>query len=275
MLQYVNNYHIKVMTYSAVPALAFVVIASWLTGRFVLSELWGMLVAVALVVAGTNIVGKRLMQKATDEGTRLVDLMADQCDPQALVDEGATIAGRMKAPLNEEAAWFASYYCLALDDIGRTEEAARYADMLRASMAAARRPEARAAICLHMEPAIRRLLGPETALAALNEAQKSLDAAGAPADDAHRRYIEWERSVLAAEADGDDEQLAELMRHVVETPSYQRRMRAEAAWERACALRRLGDADGEQESLRAAVREGNKLACASKARARLDELDRG
>lgn len=272
MLPYIKNYRVKVFLYSVLPALAFVAAATFLTGRLVLSEVWGMLTAVALVVLGTQLVGRHYIDKASDEANRLVGLFMDDCDPQALVDEGAEVAERMKPPYDEWAAWFASYYCLALADLGRTADAARYADALRASMAAAKKPAERAAICLHMEPPVRSLLGAEVALATLEEAQAALDAAGVPAQDSRRGYIDWERRVLEAQRDGRDAEAADLLAHVRQTSTYQARMRAQAAWEESQAARRLGDEGRERECLRFVVERGNRLACAGKARARLAEL---
>lgn len=273
MLPYVKNYLIKTYVLSPLPALVFVVVATLATGRSVLFEPWGLLTAVALVMLGTFFVGKWMADAAIDEATRLVNLFSNGCDPQAFVDGGSSIASRMRPPFDEGASWYASYYCLALLDIGRAREAAKFADDLRISVDKARKPAMRAAICLHLEPPVRRLLGAEAALKVLDQAETDFNAANVPEGNDHRRYIAGERSILLAQRDGDDERLAELLSCVRQASAGEQRARVEAAWEEAGAERRLGHADRERSCLGFVVERGNLLSCVREARARLDELE--
>lgn len=273
MLPYVKNYLIKTYVLSPLPALIFVVVATLATGRPVLFEPWGMLTAVALVMLGTFFVGKWMADAAIGEAAGLVNLFSSGCDPQAFVDGGGSIASRMKPPFDEGASWYASYYCLALLDIGRTREAAKLADDLRISVDKTRKPATRAAICLHMEPPVRRLLGSEAALKVLDHAEIDLDSANVPDEDGHRRYLSGERSILVARRDGDDERLVELLSRVRQASPGELRARVEAAWEEAEAEHRLGHVDRERSCLRFVVERGNLLSCVSKAHDRLNELE--
>lgn len=273
MLPYVKNYLIKTYVLSPLPALVFVVVTTLATGRPVLFEPWGMLTAVALVMLGTVFIGKWMADAAIDEATGLVNLFSNGCDPQAFVDGGSAIASRMRPPFDEGASWYASYYCLALLDVGRAREAAELADDLRISVDKARKPATRAAICLHLEPPVRRLLGAESALKALDQAEADLNAANVPDGSDQRRYISGERNILLAQRDGDDEKLAGLLSRVRQASAGERRARVEAAWEEAGAERRLDHVDRERSCLRFVVERGNLLSCVRKARVRLNELE--
>ncbi len=274
MLPFVKNYLIKTSVLSPLPALIFVVVATLVTGRPVLFEPWGMLTAVALVVLGTLLIGKRMADLAFDEASRLVNLFSNGCDPQAFVDKGSSITSRMRPPFDESASWYASYYCLALLDLGRIHEAVKLADGLRISVDKARRPATRAALCLHMEPPVRQLLGPEAALKALDQAEADLNAANVPDGNDHRQYLSGERDILLAQRDGDDERLADLLSRVREASAGELRARVEAAWEEAGAAQRLDHVERELLCLRFVVDRGNLLSCVREARERLHELER-
>lgn len=272
MLPYVKNYLIRTYLLIIAVPVAFIVIMSLATGSFVLAQPWGIGSTVGLTILATIAVARPMITAATNEAEQLVSLYDEQCDPPAFIEQGAAIAGRIVPPYDDWGAWYTSAFALAFADVGKTEYATRLVEGMRTSALAAKKPGARAGICLHMEPPIKRLLGIDLALEALSEAERNLEGSTDPVDADRLKFIAWERSLLTAERDGDDEKLVELLSHVSSTPSYPQRKRVEAAWEESQAQRRLGDAARERECLDYVIENGNKLSCVASARERLAEL---
>lgn len=273
MLPYFKKYLIAAYALSVLIPVASLAAFSVVMGGNVVKTLPGLFSSLMLFVACLYALPRIMGQQADRKADAIVSLYNDACDPPAFLEQAAVPAGAVKAPYTEAGSWFLSFYALALADEGRAEEAARIGENMRASAAQTQDPKVRAALFVNMEPVVLRLLGAQVALGVVEEAERLLAGAMDEESAQRRNFLAWERSVLGARLDGDDDVLAEKFEHVRSQAAYPLRMRVLAAADEAEVRRRQGDAARERECLRFVAEHGNRLPAAAAAQARLTELD--
>lgn len=271
MLPYFKGYKMAVYVVAAIAP--FVVLYAWsaLAGRNMFSTLEGMVALVVVFFACLLGLSRVLGNKADQKADALVSLYNDACDPPAFLEQGEPLAQVIEPPYTEAGSWFLSFYALALDDVGRTSEAAAIGTAMVEGAKHAPNPVVRAGLLVNMEPVVVRLFGPEAALGVIDEAEAALTQAGAQLDD-RENFLSWERAILQARRDGNDEELLGRFSQIYMSASYLPRMRVQAAEEVAAILRRRGDAAGERAALTFVVEHGNRLPAVRAARERLAEL---
>lgn len=268
MLPYFKRYSI----YVCVIAVALPVAAStaWplLTGQMMASQIGGLVGMLVLFAAGLFI-GYAVFGRRADALTEsYLAKYNDDCDPQALIDEGASLAKAIRTPCDQSGSWFLGYYAQALLEVGRADEAKAVRSGLRESVDAAKTPAAKLGILVNLLPLEEKVEG-DAAAAALAEEGAALceqmgDAAGQLGE-----FVDGQRKVIEAKLSDDPEKLASLAEAVRESDRYPARIRVEYAWQEASARYRLGDSEGERLCLRFVEENGGSLALARKARERL------
>lgn len=271
MLPYFKKYSILAAAGGAAMTVLIISIWSSLVGTYVVSTVPGLLAALALLVVCSIWAANVANRMADGKAANLVALYNEACDPAAFVEQGSSVARAIKSPYSEQGTWYLSFYALALADEGRSEEAADIGKSMLEAARMATDPDKKSSILVNVEPVILRLFGPEAALGVIAEAEASAQAAGA-GDGARARYLSWERGLLEALRDGDENALAKKYAHVRMGEGYPLRMRVIDALAEAAIHRRRGDVSRERECLEFAAERGGGLPAAREARERLSSM---
>lgn len=272
MLPYFKRYTV----YVSIIAIALPVLAStiWplVTGQLMGASIGGLISMFALFILGM-FVGYAIFGKRADAETeKMLAKYNDDCDPQALVDEGSKLAHSIQFPCDQSGSWFLAYYAQALLDLGRTDEAKAIQDGIANSFAAAKKPSQKLGILANLLPLAEKSKGPEAALELANEGIRLCD--GMPDGGASqiREFLESQRKVLQAEESDDPADLSKVAASIADSSAYPMRLRVEYAWREASAQYKLGEPAQERESLEFVVEHGGKLALVQKAKERLGSL---
>ena len=203
-----------------------------------------------------------------------INLYEDECNPQAFIDYSRDAAEQFAsrgAPYKVEDIWFLAYYTRALTDAGYLDEAAVRFNELRNDAAATRDALQQAAKIINIEPLIRKLLGGQYALQALEEVRALYQEHAANPSPREAFYL-WELRCLEKQRDGDLRGLGEEMRQASNNDRNSWYVRVECAEREAWVQRAMGHLDEERERLEFVVRHGNVLPHVQRARQRLAEL---
>lgn len=272
MLPYFRRYSI----YVCIIAIALPVIAStvWplVTGQLMAASLGGLVAMFALFVLGLFIGYAIFGKRADAEAEKLLAKYNDDCDPKALVDEGAKLASSIQFPCDQSGSWFMTYYAQALLDLGETDKAKEVLSGLRASLLAAKKPAPKVGILANILPLEEKSEGPAAAQALVQEGIRLCGEVPGNGAAQFRDFFESQQKVLEAELSGGPADVAKLSASIVGNDRYPMRIRVEYAWREASAQYKLGDLAKEKDSLDFVVHHGGKLALVQKASERLSTL---
>lgn len=271
MLPYVKNYAFVAYVLGIVVPIGFITVLSWVTGFYLPTTIPGVIASVALL-AVCLLSAKRIATKMADaHAERVLSLYNDACDPQAFVEQGRAIAERIRPPYEENGSWFLSFYALALDDVGRRDEAVKIGQTMLSSARRAEDSAQKISILVNMEPLISRLFGTQQTLDVIHEALSAAQGSG-QADPGQISFLQWEKGMLEAVRDGDHETLAQRFSTVRNSAGAPMRMRVSDALLEASVRKARGERDLERECLDFVVRNGNKLPAVKLAQERLAAL---
>lgn len=272
MLPYFKKYAILMYVVPVLTMVVLTTVLAYATGFALSATLPGILVSLAGLVVLTLASSRYFGNLANKKADELVALYNDSCDPQAFVEQGAEVASTIEGPYAETGSWFLSFYALALLDVGQMEPAAVIGSNMQRSAMQAADPRTRSAVMVNIEPVVLRLFGPEAALGVVEEAEGALAALTGPEADQRRSFLSWERTLLTAMLEGDEERLLQTYAEVRTRESYPLRLRVLNADAEAAICRHRGDAARERECLEFVVANGNQLPVVPAARTRLAEL---
>lgn len=272
MLPYFKKYTIAV----CVMAIALPIIASTLwplvTGQMMASTLAGLLLMFALFFVGMMIGFAIFNRKAEADTAHLLSLYNDDCDPQALIDKGASLADAITFPCNESGAWFMSYYAQALLDKGDVERATEISKGIRQSMIVAKKDSMKCMILVNLIPLEEKLSSNEDVLKLIDEGLGYCKDDPSPNMAVRRQYLDNQKKVIDSRIANDPEARAKIDESVVDAKDNPMRVRVEFAYDAAIAYYHAGDASKEKASLDFVVSNGGQLALVSQARKRLSAL---
>ncbi|MEE0844797.1 MAG: hypothetical protein U0L71_01220 [Eggerthellaceae bacterium] len=274
MLPYFRNYaFVGYVLGMAVPVLLVTAI-SWVTGFYIVYTLPGLIAAILLLIIGLLTAKKIVTGLADKKAAVMISLYNDGCDPQAFVDASQKVVREIRPPYDESGSWFLSFYALALDDLGRRDEAARIGQTMLSSAQMAQDPQVKAGLLVNIEPLVQRLFGAEQALEVVQNAQMAL--AGAADADSQSRlsFLKWEQGILEAILDGDGETLITRFSGIRTSLNYPLRIRVSYAILEASLHKARGESDRERECLEFVMQNGGKLPAVQLASRRLQELGR-
>lgn len=267
-----RNYALIAYILAVAVPVGLVTAASWVVGFPVVSTVPGLLIAIALLI-GCLLLAKHFALRAVGTtGDELVGIYTDECDPVAFVEQASAEAASIERPYDDVSAWFLSYYALALDDIGRRDEATQLTDDLMHDARETNGAE-RASMLVSIEPAVLRIYGVALALEVVGEAEGLLSGRTDVSAAEQRYYLAWERGVLEAMRDGDFDELLNRYSAVRVRDEYPLRTRVYDAILEARIHAARGEDDLERECLAFAVENAPKLPAAAAVRARLAQLD--
>lgn len=272
MLPYFKKYSIIACIIGVAPALVVSTIYPMMTGVIMASSISGLLLLLA-IFAVSMVLGFNIMERRAEaETNKLLALYNDQCDPQALIAQGAQVAASVTYPCREAGAWFMSYYAQALLDAGETDQAKVVAHGIRQSMELAKKPALKAGILVNLVPLADKLEGTEAALELTGQGLELVRADAGPVADERRAFLESQEKIMRVREAGDASAAAKLDAGIRESSAYPMRIRVEAAWAEARACYKLGDVAGERTALGFVADHGNKLALVPQAKQRLTTL---
>ncbi|WP_165055992.1 MULTISPECIES: hypothetical protein [unclassified Adlercreutzia] len=272
MLPYFKRYVIICCVAAAAVPLIASTIWPLLTGQIMAASLPG-LITLLVLFFGTMAAMQRVMgMKAQVETERLFALYNEQCDPDALIDQGAPVAALVEPQCGELPSWFMSYYAQALLDAGQVERAQAVKATQLGGVASLKKPEARAAVVVNMVPLALKLDEPVDALGLIEQGEGLLEGLADDASAQRRAYLASQRELVSARCAEDPQGLLDLCEQVRANAEHPLRLRVERAWDEAQACYRLGDAARERACLEFVVEHGNKLALVTPARTRLAAL---
>lgn len=272
MLAYYKKYVILICAVSvAVPVVASTLYAM-ATGTMLAASLGGMLLSLALLFGTMMLMQSIVGRRANERTNALLDLYNQQCDPEAFIEQGRTLANAITVPFGTDGSWFLTYYGQALLDAGKADEARATLRSMQQSAEAARRSDVKAGILLNEAPLVAKLEGPQAALALVDEAYQLLGGDAANVDDQRIVFLKGQRKLLQAEVEGDDATLRQFYEKAQADASVPERLRVESAWKLARLSYRTGDAATERAMLRYVIDHGNKLALVAPACKQLQEL---
>ena len=203
-----------------------------------------------------------------------INLYEDECNPQAFLDYSRDAAEQFAskgAPFKVTDVWFLAYYTRALTDAGYVDEASARFNELRNDAAATQDSLQQAAKIINIEPLIRKLLGGQYALQALEEVRELYRERSANPSPREAFYL-WELRCLEKQRDGDLFGLGQEMRKASDNDRNSWYVRVECAEREAWVQRAMGHIDEERERLEFVIRYGNVLPHVQRARQRLAEL---
>lgn len=272
MIAYFKKYTIYVCIIAV--ALPVIVSSLWplVTGQLMAASIGGLIGMFALFIVGLLVGYGIFERKAESVVDGYLARYNDDCDPQALIEEGAWLAEAIAFPCNQMGSWFMGYYAQALLDAGQPDRAREIAEGLTTSMHAAKTPAMRAGILVNLLPLAEKLESPQDALGLLNQGLQWCDEDDERKVAPLREFLLSQKKVLDARAGGDQRALAQLSRSIASSDAYPMRIRVEYAWDEASAQYKLGDTAAEKEALQFVAQHGNKLALAAKAKERLAAL---
>ena len=272
MLPYFKRYSI----YVSIIAIALPVIASTVwplaTGQMMAASIGGLVDMFALFVLGLFVGYAIFGRRADAETEKYLALYNDDCDPGALVEEGAKLASAIQFPCDQSGSWFLGYYAQALLDLGRAEQAKAIEQGMRTSMEAAKKPAVKIGILANLLPLVEKTDGAQAAMQLADEGIELCGQVGDAGAVQIRDYLESQRKVLAAELSDDPAGIEKLSASIAGSDKYPMRIRVEYAWQEASAAYRLDDAVTERKGLAFVADHGGRLALAAKAKERLAKL---
>lgn len=269
MLPYFKRYSIYVCVIAAALPLIYSTAYPLLTGTLAASSLSGTVTMFALFVAGLLVGFGIFERKAQAKADALLALYNDDCDPVALIEEGASLAEAIKEPYSQTGAWYMSYYAQAKLDVGDAQDAKDVLASMLEAAAGAKKPLDRAAILVNAVPLIEKLEGNERALEVVQDGLAACEECRGT-DAAH--YIEFltvQGSIVSARIDDDAEMLLELDESFWQSGRYPKRIRVEYAWDAASAAWRAQEGERERRALEFVAANGGKLAMTARAKERL------
>lgn len=272
MLPYFRNYVLVAYILAIVVPVGLVTVLSWILGFYLVSTVPGLIFAIVAVIASL-LIAKKVVTKLVDrKSDKLISLYNDDCDPAAFLEKARPIVENIRSPYDEAGSWFLSYYALALDDIGKQDEATHIVRAMLSDARAAANPSLKAAILVNIEPLVFHLFGAKRALEVVEEAQEILSEFSNEDSESRLSFLEWEHSVLLALYDNDNESLVRKLKTIRYTNTYPLRMRVNDALLESSAHKAQGDLAQERECLEFIVEKGNKLSAVELAKSRLAEL---
>lgn len=269
MIAYFKKYAIFV----CIIAVALPVIGSTLwplvTGQLMAASIGGLVMMFVLFVVGLLLGYGIFERKAEGTVDGYLAHYNDECDPEALIQDGAWLAEAITVPCNQMGSWYLGYYAQALLDVGQVDKAKEIAEGLVTSMHAAKNPAMRAGILVNLLPLAEKLESPEDALGLLKQGLAWCDESSEVKVAHLREFLLSQQKVLDARASGDQRAIASLARSIATSDLYPMRIRVEYAWDEASAQYKLGNRAEEKRALTFVAQNGNKLALTPKAQERL------
>lgn len=272
MLPYYKKYSIIACIIGVAPSVIVSTIYPMVTGSIMASTFSGLVLLLAIFVV-FMVFGFNIMERVAEAHTnKLLALYNDDCDPQALVAQGQSVAYVITFPCREAGAWYLSYYAQALLDTGDTEKARLIEKGLRQSVQAAKKPQQKAGILVNLIPLVDKLDGTDEALTLIGQGLALVADDHTPAGAERRSFLESQEKIMRVRESGNAQDAAKLDEAICASDAYPMRIRVEAAWAEARAYYRMNDAAAERRSLSFVVDHGNKLVLVGKAKERLSAL---
>lgn len=272
MIAYFKKYTIFV----CIIAVALPIIAStiWplVTGQLMGASVGGLVAMFALFVVGLLLGYGIFERKAEGVVDGYLAHYNDECDPDALIAEGAWLAEAITFPCNQMGSWYLGYYGQALLDAGKVDQAREIAEGLATSMHAAKNPAMRVGVLVNLLPLAEKLESPQDALGLLSQGLAWCDEASDLKVAHLREFLLSQKRVLDARASGDQRSIASISESIAASDLYPMRIRVEYAFDEAGAQYQLGNVAEERRCLQFVARNGNKLALVAKAKERLASL---
>lgn len=272
MLPYFRNYAFIAYILGVATPVILVTALSWIFGFYIVSTLPGLLAAIILMAVSLLTAKKVVTAKADRKADEMISLYNDACDPAAFVEAARGVAREIRPPYDGTGSWFLSFYALALDDLGQRGDAARIGQAMLSSAQMATDPQTKVAILVNIEPLVQRLFGVTQALEVVDQAQEALAGSGDPDDASRMNFLDWERGILEAIRDGDDETLVQRFSSIRASASYPMRIRVSDALLEASVHKSRGDSAAERDCLLFVIQNGNRLPAVKLANERLAEL---
>ncbi len=272
MLPYFKKYTIAVCVIAV--ALPVIVSTIWplFTGQMMASSLAGLLLMFALFFVGMMIGFSIFNRKAESATARLLALYNDECYPQALIDEGQSLADAITFPCNESGAWFMSYYAQALLESGDVERASGIAKGIRQSIIVSKKDATKCMILVNLIPLEEKLSSNDDVMSLIDEGLGYCKDSVLPNMAVRRQYLENQKKVIESRLADDPATRAEIDKSVVDATDNPMRVRVEFAYDAAIAYFCAHDTEQERTSLEFVAKHGNHLALVSQAKKRLDEM---
>lgn len=272
MLPYFRNYAFIAYIIGVATPVILVTALSWIFGFYIVATLPGLIAAILLMIVSLLTAKKIVTAKADRKADEMISLYNEKCDPAAFVESARVVASEIRPPYDGTGSWFLSFYALALDDLGQRNDAARIGQAMLSSAQMATDPQTKVAILVNIEPLVQRLFGVVQALEVVDQAQAVLAGSTDPDDVSRMNFLNWERGILEAIRDGDDEALVRRFSAIRGNDGYPMRVRVSDALLEASVHKSRGNAADERECLLFVVRNGNQLPAVKLANERLAEL---
>lgn len=272
MLPYYKKYTIFVSVFAV--ALPIIVSTLWplFTGEMMASTLGGLILMFVLFFVGMMLGFSIFSKRADAETEHLLTLYNNDCDPQALLDQGSKLAEGITFPCNESGAWFMSYYAQALLDEGDAGRASEIAKGIRQSILAAKKPEVKCMILVNLIPLEEKLGSDDEVMELIDEGLGYCKTSNNPAMLIRRQYLENQKKVVDSRMSDDYANRARIDESVVKATDNPMRIRVEFAYDAAIAYFKANDVPEERTALDFVIKNGNKLALVPQAQKRLSAL---
>lgn len=272
MLPYFKKYTFAVCAIAIALPVIVSTIYPLVTGQIMAASIGGLIGLFVLLFVGLFIGFGIFERKAEAVADGYIAAYNDHCDPETFIEEGAALAQNITMPCNQNGAWFLGYYAQALLDVGEVARAKEIEEGLLQSFRAAKNPLVAVHILIQVLPLEEKLGDPEQVRSLIAEGLKLTEEDPKGALTPARDFLLSQQKLFDARTGGDESVRAHLDEQICTSDAYPMRIRVEAAWDGAAAYFRLGDQEQEKKLLSFAAEKGNKLALATKARARLEKL---
>ena len=272
MLPYFRTYAFVAYIVGVAAPVLLITGLSWILDFYVVSTLPGLISAILLMIISLLTAKKIVTGMADRKTSEMLSLYNDKCDPQAFVNASQTVVREMRPPYDETASWYLSFYALALDDLGKREEAVRIGQAMLSSAQMAQDPKVKAALLVNIEPLVQRLFGVQQALDVVVQGQEVLAGSTDPDDLNRVSFLKWEQGILEAIFDGNDAVLIERFSGIRMSTGHPMRIRVSYALLEASVRKSRGEKGKERECLEFVVANGGKLPAVGLAQERLKEL---
>ena len=269
-------YHKKYAIISCIVAVAVPVAVStayaMVTGKIMAASLDGLLVLL-LLLFGTMVLMQGVFARRVDARTaQLLALYNDDCDPEAFVEKGRSVADAITEPYDVTGSWFMTYYGQALLDVGQVDQARKVAEAMHASVAVASKPRVKVGIIANAVPLIAKVEGPKAALELVDEGLALVGGNGEGPASPQATFLRGQQRLRQAEVAGDEPELRGFYEKTIEDAAVPQRLRVESAWKLAQVSYKAKDDATEQRMLRYVVGHGGKLALVAPAKRQLAKL---
>lgn len=272
MLPYFKKYVIGV----CVIAIALPVVAStiWplVTGQLMAATLGGLALELVLFFGGLFVGYQLFSRRADNVADGFVYLYNVDCQPEAFLTHGKSLAEAITFPCTDQGAWYMGFYAQACLDAGRKDEAARIEEGLRQSIAAQKNSAQRCGVIIALIPLVEKTGTLPQVQELIQEGLKAIEGDARPAAAVQREYLMSHEKVVQARVAQDFSKLVALDESVVQSNAYPMRIRVEFAWDAASASFKLGNTEDEQRLLRFIVDHGGSLMLVNQAKKRLEAL---